>query len=121
MNANMSINDNKAGMETVDKEKVNKMIADATRGSKFDSHQQKKMKQLKARVEKQLKRLQSLSKQDLRDAQIKADKLANSMERGRDLTRSIVHVDMDAFYAAVEMRDNPALRDVPMAVGETLC
>ena len=28
-----------------------------------------------------------------------------------------MHVDMDMFYAAVEMRDNPSLRDVPMAVG----
>lgn len=35
----------------------------------------------------------------------------------RDLTQSIVHVDMDAFYAAVAMRDNPSLRDKPMAVG----
>lgn len=26
-------------------------------------------------------------------------------------------MDMDAFYAAVEMRENPKLRDVPMAVG----
>ena len=33
------------------------------------------------------------------------------------MSRDIVHVDMDAFYAAVEMRDNPALKDVPMAVG----
>lgn len=31
--------------------------------------------------------------------------------------RKIIHVDMDAFFAAVEMRDNPALRNVPMAVG----
>jgi DNA polymerase-4 len=31
--------------------------------------------------------------------------------------RKIIHIDMDAFFAAVEMRDNPALRDVPMAVG----
>ncbi|WP_058912007.1 DNA polymerase IV [Entomohabitans teleogrylli] len=31
--------------------------------------------------------------------------------------RKIIHVDMDCFYAAVEMRDNPALRDIPLAVG----
>jgi DNA polymerase-4 len=31
--------------------------------------------------------------------------------------RKIIHIDMDAFFAAVEMRDNPALRNVPMAVG----
>ena len=31
--------------------------------------------------------------------------------------RIIVHVDMDAFYAAVEERLNPALRDLPIAVG----
>jgi DNA polymerase-4 len=31
--------------------------------------------------------------------------------------RKIIHVDMDAFFASVEMRDNPALRNIPMAVG----
>ncbi len=31
--------------------------------------------------------------------------------------RKIIHVDMDCFFAAVEMRDNPELRDKPIAVG----
>lgn len=29
----------------------------------------------------------------------------------------IIHVDMDAFFAAVEMRDNPALKGKPLIIG----
>ncbi|MEB6540502.1 DNA polymerase IV [Serratia plymuthica] len=31
--------------------------------------------------------------------------------------RKIIHVDMDCFFAAVEMRDDPSLRDIPLAIG----
>lgn len=35
----------------------------------------------------------------------------------QEKVRKIIHVDMDCFYAAVEMRDNPAYRNRPLAVG----
>ena len=33
------------------------------------------------------------------------------------MTRKIIHIDMDAFYASIEQRDNPDYREKPLAVG----
>ncbi|WP_246624874.1 DNA polymerase IV [Oceanobacter mangrovi] len=33
------------------------------------------------------------------------------------MIRQVIHIDCDCFFASVEMRDNPALRAVPLAIG----
>lgn len=46
-----------------------------------------------------------------------ADRVLAELEVSRDLTQNIVHIDCDAFYAAVEQLEKPELKQVPFAVG----
>lgn len=39
-------------------------------------------------------------------------------EPKRDTSRKILHVDMDAFYASIEMRDNPKIRNKPVVIAK---
>ncbi|XP_030326728.1 DNA polymerase kappa isoform X2 [Strigops habroptila] len=113
----MGLNDNKAGMQGLDKEKINKIIMEATKGSRFYENELKKDRQVNQRIEKMMQLKEKITTQQLLKAQLQVDKLVVELEQSRNLSRIIVHIDMDAFYAAVEMRDNPELREKPIAVG----
>ncbi|XP_006901502.1 PREDICTED: DNA polymerase kappa [Elephantulus edwardii] len=113
----VGLNDNKAGMEGLDKEKINKIIMEATKGSRFYGNELKKEKQVNQRIKNMMQQKAQITSQQLRKAQLQVDRFAMELEQSRDLENTIVHIDMDAFYAAVEMRDNPELKNKPMAVG----
>ncbi|NXD12575.1 POLK polymerase, partial [Nothocercus nigrocapillus] len=113
----MGLNDNKAGMQGLDKEKINKIIMEATKGSRFYENELKKDKQVNQRIEKMMQLKEKITSQQLLKAQLQVDKLVMELEQSRNLSCTIVHIDMDAFYAAVEMRDNPELKEKPIAVG----
>ncbi|KAM6226783.1 DNA polymerase kappa isoform 4-T12 [Spheniscus humboldti] len=113
----MGLNDNKAGMQGLDKEKINKIIMEATKGSRFYENELKKDQQVNQRIEKMMQLKEKITTQQLLKAQLQVDKLVMELEQNRNLSSTIVHIDMDAFYAAVEMRDNPELKEKPIAVG----
>jgi len=113
----MSLNDNKAGMTGLDKEKINQIIENASKGSKFYAKQKENQARIDAQIENLKARQGSLTPKEIFLARQEADSYVQYLNQGLDLSRTIVHVDMDMFYAAVEMRDNTNLRDKPMAVG----
>jgi len=107
----------KAGQDSVDQSKVSEIIYEASKGSKFFTREEQKDKILTAKISRILARKRDLDALDLTRELRAADSLIAQLELSRDLTQSIVHLDCDAFYAAVELLDHPDLASVPFAVG----
>ncbi|KHN97706.1 DNA-repair protein, UmuC-like protein [Metarhizium album ARSEF 1941] len=107
----------KAGQEKVDQNKVSEIIYNASKGSKFFNQEEIRDQALTQKIEKILVTKRQLEQQDLTQELRNADRVIHELELSRDLTQHIVHVDCDAFYAAVEQLEHPELKDVPFAVG----
>ncbi|KAL9579951.1 MAG: hypothetical protein Q9212_004788 [Teloschistes hypoglaucus] len=108
----------KAGQDSVDQQKVSEIIYNASKGSKFFNHEEVRDKNLTQKIEKILGRKRQLERVDLASDLRRADEYIAELELSRDLSQTVVHVDCDAFYAAVEELDRPELKHVPMAVGK---
>lgn len=107
----------KAGQDSVDQSKVSEIIYEASKGSKFFNREEEKDKILTGKIERILAKKARLEKVDLTRDLRAADTLIAQLELSRDLSQHIVHLDCDAFYAAVELLDRPELHDKPFAVG----
>ncbi|KAK3881674.1 hypothetical protein Pcinc_013894 [Petrolisthes cinctipes] len=106
-------------MEGLDTEKINEIIKNASEGSRFYQHKQKRQQELDIKLDQMKEAAKSFTDKQIKEATKQMDQLMCELEAERDLSHTIVHIDMDMFYAAVEMRDDPTLRDKPMAVGGT--
>ncbi|KZT29016.1 DNA/RNA polymerase [Neolentinus lepideus HHB14362 ss-1] len=107
----------KAGLAK-DQTEINQIIAEASKGSKFYDNEKRKDKDLTERIAGILKQRGDLLRNaDIPKIERTVDHMIADLEAHRDLTQIIVHVDMDAFYANVEMLDNPSLAGKPFGVG----
>ncbi|KAD3066390.1 hypothetical protein R6Q59_019429 [Mikania micrantha] len=107
----------KAGMDGVDKEKVQRVVYEMSKGSKYFENEERKEAYMRQKIENMRAQRAKLKATDLSYYQRVADKRISELEATRDLSRMWLHVDMDAFYAAVETLSNPSLKGMPMAVG----
>ncbi|KAJ5929868.1 hypothetical protein N7454_006818 [Penicillium verhagenii] len=108
----------KAGQDAVDQQKVSEIIYEASRGSKFFNHEQDRDRNLTVKIERIRKEKARLETLDLTHDLRRADEYLAELEMTRDLSQYVIHVDCDAFFAAVEELDRPELKTVPMAVGK---
>ncbi|KAI8331216.1 hypothetical protein BC941DRAFT_439331 [Chlamydoabsidia padenii] len=108
----------KAGLDSLDRNRINQIIYEASKGSAFFINEEKKDKELTKRIDDMLRRYDQIKDLDLSIEESIVDHKIRDLESGSDLTQCICHVDMDAFYASVEELDDPSLKQVPMAVGD---
>ena len=113
----INLNEHKAGLIGLDKEKINKIIQEASKGSAFYNHQQIRQKRINKQIEQHKKKLAQITETQRNLAIAKADATISQLQSTCSLNRIMVHFDMDMFFAAVEIKYNPSLADKPMAVG----
>ncbi|KAJ1423749.1 hypothetical protein B484DRAFT_398532 [Ochromonadaceae sp. CCMP2298] len=108
---------NKAGMQAVDKEKQAQIIYDMSKNSAFFKRAAKLDEEADVRTQA-MKKLLAEVRGGLETRlceQVMSQSL--ELESRRSFDRVCCVLDMDMFFAAVEIRDQPHLRDVPVAVG----
>eukprot|EP00833_Pecoramyces_ruminatium_P006992 jgi/Orpsp1_1/1181024/evm.model.c7180000075544.1 len=90
----LSLNPNKGGLQKVDKEKVDKIIYDVSKGSAFFKNVKEKEKIHTERIKEMQKKYSILKKQNLEYEKQQMKNLMEKMDKERDLSQYIVHVDM---------------------------
>jgi DNA polymerase kappa len=107
----------KAGMDGVDTAHVRRVVDAMSRNSAHHRNETRKLEKVEARIREMRARFARLTPEQLARHQRRADARVATLERTRDVSRTWIHVDMDAFYAAVHVLENPELGRVPIAVG----
>ncbi|KAG9144845.1 hypothetical protein Leryth_018973 [Lithospermum erythrorhizon] len=107
----------KAGMDGVDKEKVQRVVYEMSKGSKYFENQERKDASIKEKIEYMRSQCANLTPNHLAHFHKIADTRIVELESTRDLSKIWLHVDMDAFFAAVETLCDQSLKGKPMAVG----
>lgn len=111
----LSLASTKAGMDGVDQNHANGVILKASEGSRFYLNEARKERKTATRVNEMKRRAAAIRQSQLEEVESQLDADVAGLERKRDLSRILVHIDADAFYATVEELERPELKNVPMA------
>ena len=107
-------------MDSCDMDAIAKRIYELTKDDPHFKKQQFKTQRAETKGKAKLEYISKLQKANYklwREKVRDCREMTTEFERERNLSRTWMHIDMDMFYAAVEIRDKPELAAVPLAVG----
>ncbi|CAO1629866.1 unnamed protein product [Parajaminaea phylloscopi] len=113
----------KAGLNK-DQAEINRIIYEASKGSKFFENERRNDERITRKVEAMLLRMEERltavpeGSPEWKAVERRIDALAAKCEEKRDLSRFIIHCDLDMFYAAVELKRDPTLKGKAFGVGK---
>ena len=119
----------KAGMEGVDRDKVKRIVHEMSKDSSHFQNESRKEQAVEDRIREMRKRWAELCNNNgggsssrgegdqLWAVRQAVEERVAVLEARRNLTKTWIHVDMDAFFAAVHELERPELRLLPVAVG----
>eukprot|EP00826_Nyctotherus_ovalis_P050627 TRINITY_DN6230_c0_g1_i1.p1 TRINITY_DN6230_c0_g1~~TRINITY_DN6230_c0_g1_i1.p1 ORF type:complete len:430 (-),score=138.13 TRINITY_DN6230_c0_g1_i1:627-1916(-) len=109
----------KPGMEKVDKQKVEQVIEETLKSTEYYQRETEKLEAMKIRVTHMKEQLAQIkqNKKEFANKMKEVNQLVEGYRLQFDTTRTWVHIDMDMFFAAVEIKDKPHLANKPVAVG----
>lgn len=112
----------KAGMNNNDKAKIQEIITQASKDSDYYKREQLRSAQATERAKAMAAKIESFKQLNggrLYETAVKDMNSIHSALESEDriLDRTWMHIDMDMFYAAVEIRDRPELATIPIAIG----
>eukprot|EP00834_Sanchytrium_tribonematis_P001194 NODE_27_length_39007_cov_1.590650.p9 type:complete len:472 gc:universal NODE_27_length_39007_cov_1.590650:4635-6050(+) len=114
----VGLNQNKAGLDRVDKEKADEIIYNASKHSKFFKNEEIQQKKNEKKLEEWRVAIKHMSPEVTSPVKLESEEfLWRNFHLKPDRSKVIAHFDLDYFYAQVEEKDDNSLRNFPMAVG----